>query len=373
MMRPKTLPIFAILLFARFAAAEDPPPVTVARVEEILAQARPFLDDLLGQTWPEDLTIEKADRARLTVALEPGFLRVARSHYPGRSEASLRHIGRVMARSFADIRRLVHDEKAKRILVSEGAILRLPPGVSPDHALTWLVLREAVLAMDFHAADLGRLFAAAGDPERSRALRMLVQGRAEHFASRVAGLLGVPADTGRALLALSGPLETFIVEGGRRFVAAVEDREKGLSGKALRAPPDRTSVVFHPADYPDGPKAPELLPALAKAGFTLRPTIVSEFDMRVEFETLLSPEAAVAAFEGFLGAADAGAPGGARASLAAFREAAAAERFREALAGLRGPGFAILSRGVFCAASTAAGDEDPAELLHKVLEAATGE
>jgi len=373
-MRGKTLTIFAVLAFAALARADEPPPVTVKRVREIVEKAHPILVELTGRKWLEELVVEKADRARLIDALEPGYLRLVRSHHPNRSDRSLEFVVSAMAKSFAEVQRVKYDPAAKRILVSEGAIARLHPEVDPADALTWLVLREVVIAIDHQAVDLLAAFAAAEETDRLRALRMVVQGRAEHFASRVAGILGVSANTGHSLLAISGlRMEMTIVEYGRRFAAALEERKTGLSFAALKNPPVKTSDVFHPERHGVGPEAPDLLLPLKLAAFAERIEEVPEFDLRTAFMKELTNAEVDRAFGGVLGAAVAIGPKGARTMLAAFTDEAGAERFRAALAKLRGPDTTIVTRGAYCGECIGPAEADPARLLEAALRAAVGE
>jgi hypothetical protein len=382
---PLIVPI--VLLLAPLRAEEKPPPVKVERVREILQQARPHLVRLTGLEWPEGLAAEKTDLAGLTALLESEFLGEIAALRPERSPASRRHLARVLATSFARVVRAKYGLETKKIHVAEGALERLPEGAKPDRVLVSLVTHEAVHALDDRAADLGRLIAETRGGEALRALRMVIEGRAEHYGAAAAALLGVPEEVGEALARGRDLGERLTREAGRRFVASLEKRDGALPLKALREPPRSTSVVFHPERYPTSPETPDLEKPLAAAGVAGAVSGLSELLLRKRFLERLDREAVERAFSGYLAGASRATADGRRVSLVALVDGAAAVRFLagirafegveagRAIAELRTPDgrrfkWAALTRGRFVAEALVPADEDPEAPAKRVLSAA---
>jgi hypothetical protein len=199
-----------------------------------------------------------------------------------------------------------------------------------------------------HAADdAAHGFAAAmrapADAEALRALGMVAEGRAVHYARLAAEELGIRPAVAAVLPGGSGPTDErkarFLLayREGAAFAADLERRGgRDLAERALREPPRRTSTVFHPSRY--GPRgeasAPDAAAALRAAGFE-GAGAASELDLRSRWLPALGEEEVARAFRGFLAGAGVHRPdGGASASIHESAEDAAA--YGEALRRLYG-------------------------------------
>jgi hypothetical protein len=325
--------ILIVLLLAPVGVAEESPPVDVARVEAILASARPHLVAATGLPWPDGLVVERTDPAGLKAILRSEFEAQVTALYPDRPDSSRRMLVNVLVDTFARVVRAKYGLESKKIHVCPGALERLPDGVTADDALVVIVVHEAVHAMDDAAIPLGERFvAAAAHPEALRALRMVVEGRAEYYSEKVIGILGVEPVVARRLAANRDPGERLTREAGARFVKALAARDPELAVRALREPPATTSVIFHPDRFGQEPAdGSELEKGLAKALPGARPSPLSELLLRRRFLERMGSESVERAFSGFLTGRTAEVASGRRVSLVRCESDEAAKRF---LAGL---------------------------------------
>lgn len=334
----RLLPLIPLLLFAVApAGAEEPPPVRVERVEEILAKARPVLEKATGLPWPEALEVEATDPAGLHDLLLDEFETEVAALHPERPASSRRILAETLARAFARVVRAKYGLATKKIHVAAGALERLPEGVAPDDALVYIVVHEAVHAMDDAAVPLAAAIRTASeDPERLRALRMVIEGRAEHYGAIAAAALGVDPGTGPALIANRDAGERLTRDAGRAFVAALDAKEEGTSLAALRSPPATTSVVFHPERWGDPPPEDDLRERLAAALPAARVEPLSELLLRKAFLSRLGAESVDRAFAGFVRGFAATARDGRRVSLVAAEDEASATAFLAGVLSLEG-------------------------------------
>jgi hypothetical protein len=361
--------------------------VRVERVREILEKARPHLVRLTGLEWPEKLSAERTDMAGLTALLLEEFQEEVDALHPERPPASRRHLARVLAASFSRVVRAKYGLKTKKIHVAPGALARLPKGTDHDRVLVFLVTHEAVHALDDHAADLSALIAGAKEREALRALRMVIEGRAEHYGAAAAAHLGVPKDVGAVLVAGRDPGERLTREAGKRFIAALAKRDESLPLKALKEPPRTTAVVFHPERYPKAPEVPDLTKPLAASGVGGTVTDLSELLLRKRFRERLDRDAVERAFSGYLAGASIAAPSGRRVSLVALADEGSASRFlagirafegvdeKKATAELVAPDgrrftWAAQAKGSWVGEALVPAGEDPLAPLKRVLDAA---
>jgi len=332
MMRRMTTPLLALLLLAPFAGAgEDGSGITVKGIEAILTQAKPHLVRVTGLAWPEKLPVERTDPAGMYTVLLEEFRRDVAILYPERPESSRKLLAQMLARSFARVVRAKYGLITKKLHVASTALDRLPEGLAPNRVLTLIVVHEAVHAMDDAAFDISARIAAAPDAEAHRALRMVIEGRAEHYAAAVAPILGIPKEVDARLSARRDPGEALVRSAGRNFIAALSERDPKLAAKALTDPPRSTSVVFHPARFGRPFDPPDAVAALGAAtlGAQVRP--VSELNHRKILGTRLTGAEVEKMFAGYLAGAAVATPDGARYSLTEHESAATATAF---LAGL---------------------------------------
>jgi hypothetical protein len=323
-----TTPILALLLLAPLTgAAEDEPGITVKRIEAILTQAKPHLVRVTGLAWPEKIAVERTDPAGMQALLLDEFLRDVAVLYPERPESSRKLLAQMLARSFARVVRAKYGLITKKLHVASTALDRLPEGLDPDRVLTLIVVHEAVHAMDDAAFDLSARIAGASDAEAHRALRMVIEGRAEHYAAAVAPTLGVPKQVDEALAALRDPGEALVRSAGRKFIAALIERDPKLAAQALTAPPRSTSVVFHPSRFGRRFDPPDAVAALAAAKLGGTAQAVSELNHRKILGTRLTAAEVEKMFAGYLAGAAVATPDGARFSLTEHESAATATVF----------------------------------------------
>jgi hypothetical protein len=210
----------------------------------------------------------------------------------------------------------------------------LPEDAATVRGFTLLALaHEMVHAADDAAHGLGARMRAPPDAEALRALGMVAEGRAVHYAREAAAELGIAPGVAAVLPGGRGPPDErrarfhLAYGGGAAFVADLESRGgRDLAERALRDPPRRTSTVFHPRRYgPSGEEAaPDAAAALRAAGFG-DAAAASELDLRARWIPRLGGEAVARAFRGFLAGAGVHRPdGGASVSLHEGPEDAAA-------------------------------------------------
>jgi len=337
MMRSIVTLLLPILLLATLVGAGDgKPAVRVERIREVLQQAKPHLERATGLAWPEKLAVEKTDRAGMHSLLLDEFLRDVAILYPERPESSRRLVAKMLARSFARVVRAKYGLLTKKLHVASTALDGLPEGLDPDRVLTLIVVHEAVHAMDDEAFDLSARLAKAPDAEAHRALRMVIEGRAEHFAGVVAPMLGVPERIDTVLSARRDEGENLVRSAGRRFIAALVERDPKLAAKALLDPPRSTSVVFHPGRFGRPFDPPDAGAPLAAAKVGTKVEKLSELTLRKNLLVRLETAEVSKMFAGYLAGAAVVGPDGARYSLTEHESAATAKAFLSGLMAYEG-------------------------------------
>jgi hypothetical protein len=189
-------------------------------------------------------------------------------------------------------------------------------GLEPDRAstrdfLALVLAHEMVHAADDEVFGIGGLYRSAPDAESLRAVAMVVEGRAVHYARRAAEDLGLAADVAAVLPGGRGEMDErrarwlLTYREGAAFVAALEARAgAALAERPLADPPRLTSTLFHPARYGESgeERGPDLAAALAAAGFA-GAAAASELDLRARWLPRLGEEAVARAFAGFVSGA----------------------------------------------------------------------
>jgi hypothetical protein len=290
-----------------------------------------------GLSLPKQIPVEQTDIAGLTDVLRHEFESEVAALYPERPESSRAHLARVLATTFARILRARYNRSTKKIHVAPGPLARLPRGTDADSVLVHLVVHEAVHALDDQAVDLdAKTREAAKNPEALRALRMVIEGRATHYALPIAGILGADSQAAEALVAGRDKGELLAREAGRLFIAALEKRDRELPLKAPKSPPRLTSVVFHPERYGKQIKLPDVRSSLGSARIEGPVQDLSELLLRRRFRAKLPADRVQKAFSGFLTGAAVRDTTGRRISLAAFESDREAADFLAALAAVEG-------------------------------------
>jgi hypothetical protein len=322
------LPALIVLCSTLATAAEKPRP-TEKRIREILEAARPHLETATALPWPEDLEVEVTDPAGMFTLLSAEFRRDVEVLHPDRPASSRRILADMLARSYARVVRAKYGLLTKKIHVASTALERLPGGVEPDAVLRLIVVHEAVHAIDDAKFELGKLLASAPDAEAHRALRMTIEGRAEHYSGRILALLGIPKSVDEALGVRRDPAERIVRDAGRRFIAALA--AKGNAKEVLANPPRTTSVVFHPERYGRDLEIPDASKPLRDAKLGPKAENLSELVQRKNLSARLKPAEVERMFAGFLSGAMVTAADGTQISLTEHSSVAAARAF---LAGL---------------------------------------
>jgi hypothetical protein len=282
-------------------------------------EARAALEAILGAAVPEEAsepiaaTREELE-ADLVAELRPQVERLHAGSSPAAREAFLR--GSAGASAASIVAR--YSAARHRVFVAtENVIPQMEAaGIPADGAAVRAFLTVALAHEMVHAADdasrgLPALFVEAPDAEAIRALGMVVEGRAVHYARRTAQSLGLPAAVAAVLPGGKGPLDErrakFLLtyREGAAFIAALEERGGvPLAARALRDPPRSTSTVFHPGRFgAAGEEAvPDLVPGLVAGGFA-GAAAASELDLRSRWLPRLGEEAVARAFAGFIAGA----------------------------------------------------------------------
>jgi hypothetical protein len=281
--------------------------------------AREAVEEILGVPIPpaaaEPVAAGREElEADLARDLRP---RMERQH-PDASPASRDAVLRAMARASARSIVARYSQTRRRVFVAVENVLPqmeaagLPrDGATVRAFLTTALAHEMVHAADDASPGIEALFAAAPDAEAVRALGMVIEGRAVHFARRAAARLGLPRSVAEVLPGGRGPLDErkarFLLtyREGAAFIAALEERGGlALAARALRDPPRLTATVFHPARYGEAGEAPgpDLVPGLVAAGFE-GAAAASELDLRARWIPRVGEESVARAFAGFLSGA----------------------------------------------------------------------
>lgn len=313
----RLLPLIFFALASAGFAEEPPPAPTVERIAEILDHARPHLERMTGLELPPALGVEITDRAGMEKVLAEEIRREVAVLHPDRSESSRETLVKILARSFARVVRAKYGLATKRIHVADDALTRLPEGVAPDAALVQIVCHEALHAMDDAAFDLSAVLEKAKGEEAIRALRMVIEGRAEHFGRRAAALLGSGPETAAALVSRRDPGERLVREAGRRYVAALDAAGREAVNGILVTPPLTTTAVFHPERRGKVLAVPDRGPILDAVAPGLKREALCEQLLRKRLLTRLDAAEVDEAFAGFLAATAAVKGDGTRLTLVA--------------------------------------------------------
>ena len=327
------------LLAALLASCAAPPPSPPPPDEESMPplnfaldlrtpamRAREAVSEVMGRPVPAEAANPViATRAEMEQALMEELRPQVDMLHPGASQAARDTLLRSTAQRSARSVIARYSPDRKRILfppenlLPQMAALGLPTDRSTVREFATLVLaHEMVHALDDEAHGLGTLFRSAPDAEALRALGMVVEGRAVHYARRAASLLGIDESIASILPAEKGELTDYrarfllTYREGAAFAAALEARGiDGLAERVLEDPPRRTSTVFHPERYgPSGEAAaPDLAAALRDAGFAgAEPA--SELDLRARWLPVLGEEETARAFAGWVAGAGLAGPEG---------------------------------------------------------------
>src|SRR5688572_5351022 len=209
-----------LLVFAAACAAPpEPPPAPPddgpIDFAALAARVRPAVETVLGARVPEAAAVPvEATRAQLEADLV-GDLRpqVERLH-PGASAQQRENLLLLTARSssvsviarFSAARRRIFIAPENLLPQMEAAGLPTDPATARDFAAAVLA-HEMVHAADDAATGLAALFRDAPDAEAVRALGMVLEGRAVHFARRAAARLGLRPEAAAVLPGGRGPLD----------------------------------------------------------------------------------------------------------------------------------------------------------------------
>jgi hypothetical protein len=202
----------------------------------------------------------------------------------------------------------------KRILVTlenlpaQARASELPGDRATLRALATQVLaHEMVHATDDADHDLAALFHAVPDAEALRALGMVVEGRAVHFARLAGTAMELPAEVVSLLPGAAGELDErrarFLLtyREGASFIAALAERGgHDLAALPLRKPPRSTSTLFHPLRFGRNGEEPppDMVARMVNAGYA-EAGAASELDLRARWLPLLGEEEVARAFAGF--------------------------------------------------------------------------
>ncbi len=299
-----------------------PPPAGAAAAGDLegpAGEAREALEAVLGAAVPAEAAVpigatREELEADLVAELRPQVERLHGGSSPAAREAFLRGTAAASASSivarYSAARRRVF--LAKENIVPQMEAAGIPADGSGVRAfLTVALAHEMVHAIDDASFGLADLFRSAPDAEAIRALGMVVEGRAVHYARRVARRLGLPATVEAVLPGGKGPPDErrakylLTYREGAAFIAALEERGgASLAARPLRDPPRYTCTVLHPGRYgPDGEQpVPDLVPGLVTAGFA-GSAAASELDLRSRWLPHLGEEAVAKAFAGFVAGA----------------------------------------------------------------------
>ena len=309
-----------LLVLAAACAGAPPPPVPpVAEgpldLAALAREVRPAVEAVLGAAVPEVAAIPvAATRAELETDLVEELRGQVDRLHPGASPLARETLLRATARSSSVAVVARYSAARKRIFVApenlatqaEAAGLPDDPGTARDFAAAVLA-HEMVHAVDDAAAGLPGLFREAPDAEAMRALGMVLEGRAVHFARKAAACLGLRPEAASVLPGGRGPLDErrarFLLtyREGAAFAAALEERGgPALAARPLSAPPRLTSTLFHPERYGDTgeDRGPDLAAALRAAGFE-GAGATSELDLRARWLPRAGEEATARAFAGY--------------------------------------------------------------------------
>lgn len=311
-------------------------------------RARGAVERILGRPVPEEAaTPVVATRAEMADALVEELRPQVDMLHPGASAEARGTALRSMAGQSARSVIARYSPERRRILLPPENLLPQMTALDlpTDRAtvrdfLAFVLAHEMVHAVDDGAHGLASLFRSAPDAEALRALGMVVEGRAVHYARKAAADLGIDDAIASILPAEKGEMNDYrarfllTYREGAAFAAALEAR--GLGDRALADPPRLTSTVFHPERYGPGGEepAPDLAAALREAGFA-GAAAASELDLRARWIPVIGEERTARAFAGFVAGAGLHRPdGGASVSLHATPGAAAA--YAEGLRGMYG-------------------------------------
>lgn len=358
------------------------------------ARARGAVERVLGRTVPDDAAVpEIATRDEMEDCLVEELRPQVNFLYPDAPENARETVLRATARASSRSVMARYSPPRRRILVtmenlpSQARAAGLPGDRTTLRELATLVLaHEMVHAADDAVHDLGALFHAVPDAESLRALGMVAEGRAVHYARRAGVDLGLREEVLGVLPGGHGEPDErrarFLLtyREGAAFIAALEARGgAALAERALDRPPRSTSTVFHPERFEASGEIPppDLLPSLRAAGF--EGGEASELDLRARWLPLLGEEGVARAFAGFrAGVGMHRDGGGVSLSLHETPEAAAAyaDALRRVQAplldALRASGRAVVeiveARGTVVAASVAPDDETARRERDALLE-----
>jgi len=347
---PRLLPVSAALLLSACAAAPPAPPPPGDETVPLLTvgldlrtpalRAREAVERVRGRPVPDEAAVPVvATRAEMVDAFCEELRPQVDMLYPGAPPQARETVLRSTAqRSARGVVARYSPERRRILLPTENLLPQMAAlGLPTDRAavrdfLVLVLAHEMVHAVDDAEHGLATLFRSVPDAEALRALGMVVEGRAVHYARRAAADLGLPGEVSSILPAEKGPLDDYrarfllTYREGAAFAAALEARGGGLSDRVLADPPRLTSTVFHPERYGPGGEAavPDLAAALRGAGFA-GAAAASELDLRAHWLPVLGEEGTSRAFAGFLAGAGLHRPdGGVSLSIHETPEAAAA-------------------------------------------------
>jgi len=331
------------LAVAACAAAPEPAPVIEGPLDlaALALEVRPAVEAVLGAPVPEAAAVPlEATRGELEADLVEDLRPQVERLHPEASALARETLLRVTARSSSVSVIARYSAARGRIFVApenllpqmEAAGLPTDPATARDFAAAVLA-HEMVHAADDAAGGLASLFRDAPDAEAVRALGMVLEGRAVHYARLAAERLGLRPEAAAVLPGGRGPLDErrarFLLayREGAAFAAALEARGgRALAARPLAHPPRLTSTLFHPERYGESGEegVPDLVAALAASGFD-GTAATSELDLRARWLPLLGEEATIRAFSGYRAGAGRDRPGGGvSVSVHGTEEAAAA-------------------------------------------------
>jgi len=355
----KVIPLLALAAAACASPPGPPPPPPEGPLDlgALARMVRPVVEAVLrapvpDKAWEPAAATREELEADLVEELRPQVDRLHPEASPLARETLLRATARssslsVIAR-YSAARGRIFVAPENLLPQMEAAGLSTDPATTRAFA-TAVLAHEMVHAADDAAGGLAALFRNAPDAEAGRALGMVLEGRAVHYARRAAERLGLPREASEVLPGGKGPLDErrarFLLtyREGAAFAAALEARGgTALAARPLADPPRLTSTLFHPSRYgPSGEeRGPDLVAALVAAGFE-GAAAASELDLRARWLPRLGEERTARAFAGFVAGAGLNRPdGGVSVSVHETPEAAMA--YASALRSLYADGPAVV-------------------------------
>lgn len=313
--RPTTICLLVLLAATAAPAAEVPSahPLDAAAAE--LARLVPIVERICGAGFRHPPRVQELDGAAAGKVFEEDLRTEVERRYPDATPAQraalveaagTASIRSCVARYSATLRSIVlvrfgFDGQAEALgLSGEGA----------RHLLVTALAHECVHALDDERFHLAKRRAGAADREASRALAMVIEGRAVRFGRAVAAEAGVPEKIREIVPGgeePEGEHEVFLnltYRLGARFVDALVERGGvELADRALAAPPGLTHFVCQPDRWPDGEVDPRPGEVLAAAWPDAECAPLSELELRARYTVLDGEEAAERLFAGYRGGA----------------------------------------------------------------------